>query len=333
MKCGITPAAVLLSALTAGVTVGCGTISSRQKQSPDWDTRVYGGVASDAGELGDAFRADGGIGFLVAPLLLLDMPLSFVADTLLLPKTIPEQFGERRKEVKAFVAAIDAGDLAGAQEVARRTPEVLSARVRESDTPLHVAVERGHPDLVDWLAEDAAKDNARNASGVTPLGLGAKAARLDLARMLLDHGADPNVVSAGESALHLAAALDDRALAALLVERGASTKATARWKQTPLHVAASHNRSAVAELLLSNGADAGARDTDGLTPLHLAARTGGVEVTCVLLSRGADVNARSWRRVGEPLGTRGAGDTPLGEALRNKHAEMATLLRDKGGME
>ena len=187
--------------------------------------------------------------------------------------------------------------------------------------------------MVEWLAEDTAKDNARNADNITPLGRAVEAARVDLARILLDDGADPNAVSAGNSALHRAAALEDGALAVLLVEHGASTMGTDRWKSTPLHVAAGHNRSAVAELLIANGADAGARDTDGWTPLHLAARAGNVEVARVLLSHGADVNARSWRRAGQPLGTRGAGDTPLGEALSEKHAEMATLLRDKGGVE
>lgn len=335
MRGGITAVRVLL-AVAAGVTsVGCGTIASRRTNSPDWDTRMYGGVANDAGELTVVFRGEDedGLSLLVAPILLLDIPLSFVADTLLLPRTIPEQFGQRRKEVKALVAAIDAGDLVGAQAAARRSPEVLSARVHRGNTPLHVAVEGGKPDLVDWLARDTSRNDARNADGITPLGLAAGAGRADLARILLDAGADPEALSAGRSVLLGAVELDDTAMATLLLGRGASPTATDRWGATALHVAAGHGRTAMAELLIANGADPRACDGNGWTPLHLAARGGKVEVARVLLEHGADVNARSWRRPGEALGTRGAGDTPLGEALNGQQAQVVALLRERGGLE
>lgn len=339
MRGGIMAARVLLAVVAGGTSAGCGTIASRGTNSPDWDTRVYGGVVDDAGELTAAFRGEDedGVSLLVAPIVLLDIPLSFVADTLLLPWTIPEQFGQRRKEVRALVAAIEAGDLAGAQAAARRRPEVLNARVRRGNTPLHVAVEGGKSDLVDWLARDAsrhdARNDTRNADGITPLGLAAGAGRADLARILLDAGADPEAVSAGRSLLFGAVERDDTALATLLLERGASPKATDRWGSTALHVAAGQGRTVLAELLLANGADPRACDGDGWTPLHLAARGGKVEVARVLLAHGADVNARSWRRPGEALGTRGAGDTPLGEALHQQQAQMVALLRDRGGVE
>ncbi|MBM3889157.1 MAG: hypothetical protein FJ388_08525, partial [Verrucomicrobia bacterium] len=60
-----------------------------------------------------------------------------------------------------------------------------------------------------------------------------------------------------------------------------------------LHVAAMDGQRALAELLLRRGADVGAADRDGLTPLHWAAVAGQAAVMDDLLARGADPNAAS----------------------------------------
>jgi ankyrin repeat protein len=179
-------------------------------------------------------------------------------------------------------------------------------------TPLHVAVAKGQLELVDWLAGETAAANEEDENHETPLILALKADRADLAVLLLNKGADPNRALA----LHVAAALEDPALAELLLDRKASVDAFYEVSGTPLHVAAENDNAAVATLLIARGADVNARGHSG-TPLHVAAREGHLAVALVHLSHGADVNARTDRDSPDPLaGTEE--ETRDGGALRSQ---------------
>ena len=183
--------------LFASLTLGCGTIASRSMSSPEWDTTVYGGTCLDASMIGIGVSApfsgnEGGIGFLLLPFGLVDLPFSIVADTLILPWTIPEQFGSRREDFHALVAAIEAGDIARARSIAEETPGLLNGKAENRRTPLHLAVTKGQLDFVEWIAGETARDNAEALADETPLIQALKADRADLVRILLEHGADPN---------------------------------------------------------------------------------------------------------------------------------------------
>ena len=68
--------------------------------------------------------------------------------------------------------------------------------------------------------------NAASARGATLLHLAASLSNLEMAAMLLDRGADPNVRAAeGETPLHYAARFGDRGMAELLIARGADRAA------------------------------------------------------------------------------------------------------------
>jgi uncharacterized protein YceK len=94
------PKTVLLPTLAACVVVGlsgCGTVYDTCRMSPWGQTfRVYGGVRQDAQEVRDCTaRACGPLpdarcwDIVRAGMAAADVPLSAVADTLLLPVTIP----------------------------------------------------------------------------------------------------------------------------------------------------------------------------------------------------------------------------------------------------
>ena len=63
-----------------------------------------------------------------------------------------------------------------------------------------------------------------------------------------------------------------------------------------------------------------AKDNDGWTPLHNAVVNRPKEVTELLIAKGSDVNAKEQN-----------GRIPLDWAIRQKHAEIAALLRKHGG--
>lgn len=111
-------------------------------------------------------------------------------------------------------------------------------------------------------------------------------------RALLDHR-EPNQ----STPLHIAAFLNDEAIARLLLEAGADRDAHCENEGTPLHgtplhMAASQGQEAIVRLLLDAGTDLDAQTKDGMTPLHVAASFGQEAMVRFLLDTGADKNAK-----------------------------------------
>ena len=90
--------------------------------------------------------------------------------------------------------------------------------------------------------------------GTTPLAMACHYRNLDLIKILLEHGANPN------------------------------TSATKRPGSTPLALACQQGDIAVSRLLLEHGADPNVCGNDGLTPLIRASRVGNLEIIKLLLT-------------------------------------------------
>jgi ankyrin repeat protein len=92
-------------------------------------------------------------------------------------------------------------------------------------TALHLAIFGGQEDSMRLLLERGADPNVLSTSDIAkvpPLGTAAFVRSVPLARLLLDSGADPNGRGEGGfTALHSAAQNEDEELARLLLERGA----------------------------------------------------------------------------------------------------------------
>lgn len=104
-------------------------------------------------------------------------------------------------------------------------------------TPLHLAVFGRQEEAARVLLEHGADPNALATSDfakVPPLGTAAFVRSAPLARLLLDHGADPNACGEGGfTALHTAAQNGDEELERLLLERGAVASAATDDGRTP----------------------------------------------------------------------------------------------------
>ncbi|MCM0043092.1 MAG: ankyrin repeat domain-containing protein [Burkholderiaceae bacterium] len=155
-----------------------------------------------------------------------------------------------------------------------------------------------------WLVNVQAKE------GTTPLMIiaerpfehkGAAVNAVDIARILLDRGADINAQNSnGRTALYFAIREGNADLVRLLLSRGARIDLTDMDRRNALHSAclSTKNRSAVVNALLqTKGASLiDKRDRSGKTALHLAIASGNVDVVKALLAAGANPEKRtgSW---------------------------------------
>jgi len=206
----------------------------------------------------------------------------------------------------------------------------VNAQDTVGNTPLHAAAgSLAAPPLMTALLLSAGADpNIRGRKGATALWYASLAGRPEVARLLVDHGADVDVQEyfAYMSPLDSAASLGHIRVVELLLEAGADVDITSP-AGTPLHSAAYSQHTDIAALLLRYGAEVNAVDAHDVTPLHLAAATGDgaderTERTAtadLLITHGARLNAMQCDRM-----------TPLDAAVYVDDTEMTDFLLRHG---
>lgn len=103
--------------------------------------------------------------------------------------------------------------------------------------------------------------------------------------------------SRGETALHVASATGRTRMVQLLLDAGANVNVVTKLEgRTPLHLACLNDRVDTAKLLLNCATcDVDAKDHDGDTPLHLASAAGNIKSVSLLIRHGACTNMRNLR--------------------------------------
>lgn len=151
-----------------------------------------------------------------------------------------------------------------------------------------------------------------------------------------------------DTPLHLAAKHSLIDMADLLIAHGAEVNATNRRLQTPLHWAVYKNHFELVALLLQHGADINSQEDDGDTPLVWAAYRGHLEMARYLIREGAKIHiynhenstALHWAAylghtaICQLLLAEGAsledvnriGDSPIAAATSNGHVETVTFF-------
>jgi len=139
---------------------------------------------------------------------------------------------------------------------------------------------------VEFVQQELAKDaswvnKTRNAQSVA-LRLAARTGRVEICKLLLEHGADPDDFEQGAGYPIMVDAIDHPEVVALLIEHGANLRRRITWRggrtgvwilgdeATALHFAIRAGNVESVKLLVAAGLDTSATDDNGYTPLHAA---------------------------------------------------------------
>ncbi len=163
--------------------------------------------------------------------------------------------GERR-DLNIFEACA-VGDLEQVNALVGARPELANAIAPDGFQPLGLACFFGHYEVARFLVESGVEINfpSKNSQKVMPLHSAAASRSLDIARLLLEHGADPDArQDGGFTPLHEAAANGQLALVRLLVAHGADVNLSQTPGQTALAFARQAGHKDVVEFLLHHGA-------------------------------------------------------------------------------
>lgn len=140
------------------------------------------------------------------------------------------------------------------------------------------------------VVNSGADVNEKDANGGTPLHRACAFGSTEMCEMLLDAGADVNLLNI-DTPLHRAACYGHVHICQLLLKRGADINGKSDGiKETPLHSAVRCGQLDVCKFLLDNGADINATDGWGRTPVYEASVNSNVDIFDFLIERGADVN-------------------------------------------
>ncbi|XP_075718262.1 ankyrin repeat domain-containing protein 6 isoform X3 [Rhinoderma darwinii] len=194
------------------------------------------------------------------------------------------------------------------------------AVTKHGRTPLHLAANKGHLNVVQILLKAGCDLNVQDDGQQTALHRAAVVGNSDILAILIQEGcALDRQDKDGNTALHEAAWHGFSQSVKLLVKAGANVLAKNKAGNTPLHLACQNGHSQSCRFLLLAGSRADLKNHAGDTCLHVAARYNHLSVIRILLSAFCSVNEKNQ-----------AGDTPLHVAAALNHRKVIKVLLEAG---
>ena len=188
-------------------------------------------------------------------------------------------------------------------------------------TPLLAAAQASQVEVIRLLLEQGANPNLSSIPGKmewTALHL-AVTASLEAVKLLLLHGADINSQGPLGTPLHLASEDSSIEVVKALLDNGAAIDAYDKCKETPLHIATKAGRSDIVAYLLRAGTNPNSPNEIFKTPLHIASQNGDIDTVKALLENGASIDANDNDR-----------STPLQLAAQYGRTDVLVYLLHEG---
>ena len=199
--------------------------------------------------------------------------------------------------------------------------ELVNEANDSGETPLWIAAETGHAEVVQALIEAGADVNKATTNNKTPLWIAAETGHAEVVQALIEAEADVNKAHAyGTTPLFIAAQNGHVEVVQALIEAEADVNKAETDGTTPLLIASQngHAEVVVSRMYMADP-DVDKANVHGMTPLLFAAKNGHADVVQALIEADADVNKANRN-----------GFTPLFMATQNRHAEIVQALIEAG---
>ncbi|XP_061389135.1 rabankyrin-5 [Musca vetustissima] len=172
----------------------------------------------------------------------------------------------------------------------------VNALDAENKTPLHVAIENQHEEIISILLCHPGIDlKIRDKHGNTPFATALTKRNHRAAQRILDRlpNAAEQMDSRGRNFLHLAIMKDDleSVLFLLAIQVDVNSRVHDANQSTPLHLAAASRNEMITRNLILAEARINERDAMQKTPLHIAAERCNLAAVSALIQNGADYDA------------------------------------------
>ena len=156
-------------------------------------------------------------------------------------------------------------------------------------TPLWMASQNGHSDIVQALIQAKADVNKTRDDGMCPLSIAVKNGHIEVAKLLLDAQADINQADdKGYTPLIVAAIYGHRKILKLLLDAPqADILKPIISGDSVLTLAIEYDQLHIINILINAGADVNHAAENGITPLLMASVNNKIEIVNLLLKNGA----------------------------------------------
>jgi len=208
----------------------------------------------------------------------------------------------------------------------------ISAKDCYGNTALHIAAAHESLDLVQFLLSSGADPNAVNNNGDTVLHH-AVTDGPDSVDLILENGADIHSKGQfGDTLLHRAAQ-SSASLLQVFLKAGVDHTAVNDYGYTPLHQAAAYGNIEQIQILLDTGASVKATTKNEETVLHLLA--GDLDMSAGMMGEPEDSSekVRLFIDAGVDINAIALGQTALSRAQSCGHNRVAETLRARGALE
>jgi ankyrin repeat protein len=203
-------------------------------------------------------------------------------------------------------------------------PGDINAKGGAHGSAVNAALVKRRVKIALLLLEHGADVNILDASDYTPLGIASQSGRRDNVELLIEHHADVNLANLimGDTPLFMAACQGELEIAGVLLRHGATVDFPNKTGWTPTKGASRYGHADIVRLLIQSGASVDFPDQDSWTPLIAASRYGHLRIVKDLLDHGAAINAQN-NDLWTPLHVASAnGHLDIVEYLLERHADV-----------
>ncbi|MCZ6914954.1 MAG: ankyrin repeat domain-containing protein [Rickettsia endosymbiont of Ixodes persulcatus] len=179
------------------------------------------------------------------------------------------------------------------QEASLLIDNYINARDNKGNTQLIYSAKAENKDVIEVLIKYGAEIDVQGEDGMTALHWLAKSGHLEPFKLLVNHGANPNIIdyTHGRTALHFAAAgsLD---IVKYLIEKNPNiiNCIASKSKATALHYAADSGKLEIVKYLVEQGSDMNMPGPGNRTALYCATEKGYLNIVKYLVEKGSDIN-------------------------------------------